>query len=84
MQYSTQYGNTNLDQIGAYSNNGTMHLLDSSGVDVAVLTFGAVAFQSASSGSILNNVIASDTSAVGGTVASIQFQDSLSNPIYNL
>ena len=73
---ATAARNAAADAVAALLNNGTIVGNTSGGSEVFTCTFGATAFAAASVGVATANSIASDSSATGGTVASVLLKTS--------
>src|SRR5262245_27811344 len=71
-----------VDLIDAGASAGTLLLQDAADQPVATLTFSDPAFGAAVNGQALANAIASDPSAVGGTIAKARAFDSNGNEVF--
>lgn len=66
MEFNTTFANTLLTDLGAGHDSAYIRYYDAADVLLAELTFGATAFATAASGSIIANAINSESSATGG------------------
>jgi hypothetical protein len=70
-----------VDALDAGAAPGRCYFLGVTGNIVAVLTFGKPAFADAVNGTAIANEIASDASAIGGTVARAELRDGYENMV---
>lgn len=71
MLLSESSANTLLNGLATLHDSGYIRVFDSTGTELAELTFGATAFAAASGGEIIANAITSESSATAGTADSV-------------